>query len=277
MTQNSTVAGVILTLNEEANLSRALQSISWCDEILVLDSGSVDKTKDIALSYGATFLEKKPELPFKITDQRNWAIANCNLQSDWVLFIDADEEVGHALKADIICAINSPRYTAYELSPRYWFLGRWLKRTQGYPNWHPRLIKRGILRFEGGVWETFSKNCCVGRIYTPYEHYAFSKGLDDWMQRHLRYADWNALQVLEVNLQGTISAASIRYGGQLRIWSLRLWWLVPPLRFTKKYFIQLGFVEGWQSLIFCLMMFFYDLMTIIKVVEKSRTSKSLPL
>ena len=85
-------------------------------------------------------------------------------------------------------------------------LGRWLKYTQGYPNWHPRLLKRGVVHFEGGVWEGFSAARSISRIHQPYEHYAFSKGIDDWLERHRRYADWEAERIEAVLTGGGVQA-----------------------------------------------------------------------
>ncbi|MFM7268023.1 MAG: glycosyltransferase family 2 protein, partial [Cyanobium sp.] len=192
-----TIAGVVLTLNEEQDLARALISLAWCDERLVLDSGSSDGTAAVARSQEVRLVEHRQPPPFRISEQRNWALEQAGLGSDWVLFLDADEQVGPELAAEIRRRIAAPDAPdGFELTPRYWFLGRWLKRTQGYPNWHPRLVRRGSLRFEGGVWECFPAGAAVGRIALPYEHYAFSKGLDDWLERHRRYASWDAERIV---------------------------------------------------------------------------------
>ena len=277
MGRKQTIAGVVLTLNEEQDLPRALNSLSWCDELIVVDSGSTDRTHEVAEQFGAHFLQHSQSAPFLITEQRNWALASAGIVSDWVLFLDADEEVGSELASLILATItSSSTITAYELTPRYLFLGKWLRRTQGYPNWHPRLVKRGRVFFEGGVWESFSPDSLVGRLPIPYEHYAFSKGLDDWLDRHRRYAAWDAQQIFDY-LSGDSSSISTRRWRTLRLAMSRLWFLRPPLRFTQKYFLQLGFLEGWQGLLFASMMAFYDLMTVIKVIELRRKRAGQPL
>lgn len=274
----STIAGVVLTLNEEHDLPRALSSLSWCDELLVVDSGSSDGTHDVAKASGARVLQRIQSPPFLITDQRNWALESAGLTSDWVLFIDADEEISITLQNHILSTINSAScFDAYELTPRYWFLGKWLKLTQGYPNWHPRLLKRGYSYFQGGVWESFASGTVVGRIKYPYEHYAFSKGLDDWIFRHLRYASWDAAQTIEYLETRSSFSLSTKRWRSIRIILSRFWFLRPPLRFLQKYFFQFGFLEGWQSLVFATMMFVFDFMTVIKVIEGLRKKKGLPL
>ena len=263
-----TVAGVVLCLNEVSNLSRCLASLSWCDELLVVDSGSNDGSQRQAIQLGARVSEHRQAGPFLIAAQRNWALDNCDLRSDWVLFLDADEVVGDACRSAICCAISAPDTPdGFELTPRYWFLGRWLKRTQGYPNWHPRLVRRGHLYFEGGVWESFPADKHVGRIQEPYEHFAFSNGIDDWIERHRRYADWDARTINEY--LKTLDERSLKTSRSLllRKVSSHLWPLRPLARFIHKYIIQMGFTEGWQGLLFASLMGFYDLITVVKLIE----------
>ena len=275
---NPSIAGVVLCLNEATNLPRCLASLAWCDELLVLDSGSSDGSQACAERHGARVLQNRQPGRFLISEQRNWGLEHGGLTSDWVLFLDADEEVGPACRHAVQQAIASPGAAeGFELTPRYWFLGRWLKRTQGYPNWHPRLLRRGRLRFEGGVWESFSDGERVARINAPYEHYAFSKGIDDWLERHRRYADWEAEKITAYLSGGGAAALGTRRWRRLRSLSAQLWPLRPVLRFTQKYVLQGGFLEGWQGLVFALLMAGYDLITVIKVIERRRQREGLPL
>jgi glycosyltransferase involved in cell wall biosynthesis len=274
----TTIAAVVLTLNEAHDLPRALASVTWCDERLVLDSGSTDATCALAAAAGARVLTHKPPGRFLISEQRNWALDHGGLQSAWVLFLDADETLPPACAAAIqraIAAAGAP--DGFELTPRYWFLGRWLKRTQGYPNWHPRLLRRGRLRFEGGVWEAFSAGARIGRLAEPYDHFAFSKGLDDWLERHRRYADWDATTITAYLASDDPAALGTRRWRRLRRLAARLWPLRPVLRFGQKYVLQLGFLEGWQGLLFCLLMASYDLFTVVKVIELRRRAAGRPL
>lgn len=273
-----TIAGVVLTLNEEKDLPRALRSLAWCDELLVVDSGSTDETREVAFQHRAGFQTHIQSKLFRITDQRNWALQHAGLKSEWVLFLDADEEVSSELASLIKTTIASdPPFDAYELTPRYWFLGKWLKHTQGYPNWHPRLLRRGSTHFHGGVWESFDPGTRVSRITFPYEHFAFSKGFDDWLERHVRYASWDAEQIVAYLRFQSSSSLETERSRSLRLLMSRLWLFRPPLRFFQKYILQLGFIEGWQAFLFSLMMFFYELMVVIKVIERLRTRRGLSL
>ncbi|QNJ21517.1 beta-glycosyltransferase/ family 2 [Synechococcus sp. MIT S9220] len=236
-----------------------------------MDSGSTDGSQEVAIQSGAMVIEHYQPGRFLITEQRNWALKYGGLRSEWVLFIDADEEISSDCRQAIQHAIRRESTPdGFELTPRYWFMGRWLRHTQGYPNWHPRLIQRGKLNFEGGVWESFAAGGKVGRITTPYEHYAFSKGIDDWLDRHIRYASWEAEQIITYLQTRDKEAIGTKRGLQLRILSSRVWPIRPLLRFLQKYVVQGGFREGWQGLLFALMMAMYDLITVVKVIEKKR-------
>ena len=272
------IAGVVLTLNEEQHLARALVSLAWCDEVIVLDSGSTDATREIARAEGARFYQNIQTSAFLITEQRNWALENCSITSDWVLFLDADEEVGSELKSTIISELSSnTAYNSYELAPRFLFMGCWLKRTQSYPCWHPRLVKRGHTYFTGGVWESFLPTATVGRIREPYEHYAFSKGTVDWLQRHIRYASWESSSTVDYLQAPHKNKLLLTRSTTSRRVAYYLWPLRPFLRLVQKYILQLGFMDGWQSAFYCLLMFIYDSITVVMIIEKRRLQKNLPL
>ena len=278
MATNS-ITAVILTLNEAENLSRCLSSLAWCREVIVLDSGSEDQTRAIAKRLGAKVFIHKQEAPFRIDEQRNWALENCEIEGEWVFFIDADEVVPRPLMASIqaACSNVSHEFNAYELTPRYLFWGRWLKRTQGYPNWHPRLLKRGEVSFAGGVWEHFSAGAKIGKIDQPYDHYANSKGFTDWLKRHDRYSSWDADKINKYLLSHDDDAFGTSRKLKLRTWGARFWPIRPLARFIQMYILRLGFLEGRAALAFCFLYAFYEFMTVVKIVERRRLNKGLPL
>jgi len=263
---------VILTLNEEAELATALRSVSFCESVFIVDSGSTDGTRAVAEEHGAEFVVHVPPPPFRIADQRNWALDNLPISSEWVLFLDADEEVPRPLRDRLAEVIRDPRdlWDAYELTPRYFFWGKWLKRTQGYPNWHPRLVRRGRKRFAGGVWEHFETGVRVGRLHEPYDHRANAKGLRDWLERHYRYAAWDADRIIDTLRSGSSAELGTTRKVRLRYLAAKFWPLRPLARFFQMYVVRLGFLEGWPALNFCLLYFCYELMTVNLVVEKRR-------
>jgi len=282
------LTAIVLTLNEEINLAACLQSLSWCPRLVVVDSGSSDSTQQIAHQYGAEFYLHCFEGPFLITDQRNWALSHCSIDSEWVLFIDADERVSHSLKEEICRLLNSdhdgvfPRFDACYLAPAYIFCKKWLRHSQHYPNWHPRLLRPSHVQLTGGVWESFSTPTgrplnpeYITSIFEPYTHLAFSKGIDDWIVKHLRYADWDASLIIDY-LESKPNQSTTFRKPLLRILSFRFWFLRPLLRFLHKYFFSLGILDGWQGLLFCLLMSFYELIVVWKVVAWKQLSFHFP-
>jgi len=272
-------ACVILTRNEEINIERCLRSVAWCGEIAVVDSGSTDGTRGIVEKFGARFVVHVQAGAFNITDQKNWALEAAGLSADWVLFMDADEEVPPELRRIIIDRINDPAaiYTAYELTPKYLFWGKWLKRTQGYPNWHARLVRRSAAGFAGGVWDHFDGRARVGRIDEPYNHYANSKGLSDWLARHDRYSTWDAKKISDFLETGDPGALGTKRKMRLRVWAARCYPLRPFVRFFVNYVLRLGFLEGLPSFVFCSLYLFYEWMTVVKIVELKRRRRHEPL
>lgn len=273
-----TIAGVVLCMNEVSQLKRCLTSLSWCSEIYVVDSGSTDGSIELAIMLGAEVAVNKPEGRFLITEQRNWALDNLPITSEWVIFLDSDEEIKEKCKDWIVRAINEDNSnTGFEMTPRYWFLGKWLKRTQGYPNWHPRILRKGLNKFSGGVWESFESLRHIGQIKEPYEHYAFSKGIDDWLLRHMRYSSWDADSITDYQKTKCRNSFNTNRKLRSRIIGAKYWQVKPVARFFEKYILNGGWTEGWQGLIFSIMMSFYELITVIKIVEYRRKEKGLDL
>ena len=150
MTACPMIAAVVLTYNEELNISECLASLRWADEVLVLDSGSTDRTCDIAVSSGATVMRHVLE-PFHFAMQRNYALFECGITAEWVLFVDADERIPPQLAETIrdVIAHAAPETAAYRLAPRFMFMGKWLKHCCRFPVWHDRLVRREKVSFVG--------------------------------------------------------------------------------------------------------------------------------
>jgi len=278
MNQVPNLVAVILTKDEEINIARCIDSVRFCKEVIVLDSGSKDRTEEIARSMGARFYVHVQPPPFRISEQRNWILDNHPLDGEWVLFVDADETVPPALRERLErIASGDAQHTHYLLTPRYMFLGKWLKRTLGYPNWHARLFRHGSTRFAGGVWEHFSTTVPPGHVHEPYDHFAYSKGFSDWLARHDRYSTWDAQKATEYLRSGNAADLGTERKVGLRKMAARLWPLRPLGRFLHSYVLRLGFIEGWQALVFSLMYAFYEFMTVVKIIEIRRRDRGLPL
>lgn len=272
------VACVVLTKNEEINLERCLASVAWCRDRVVVDSGSIDRTRELAEASGARFYVHLQTGPFNIAEQRNWALGLTGIQAEWVLFLDADEVVTPDLKVAIEreLSLNRP-YDAYEMTPRYLFWGKWLKRTQGFPNWHARLVKRGKVTFTGGVWEHVDRRTHIGRLAEPYDHFANSKGLSDWLARHDRYSTWDAHKIVDFLETNNPEALGTQRKAKLRVQAAKFYLLRPFARFIQIYILRLGFLEGLPAFIFSYQYFVYESLTVIKVLELKRKRRGLLL
>src|SRR5580658_7346129 len=141
---------VIQTHNEQLNLPHTLASIKgWVNRIFVVDSGSTDKTRELALSYGASFVSKAWQ---GYARQKNWALDNLPFESPWILILDADERVSPNLKEEILQIVTRPIQnvpcTGYFINRVTIFMGREIWHSAFFPSWNLRLFKRGLAHYE---------------------------------------------------------------------------------------------------------------------------------
>lgn len=265
---------VILTKNEGEIIEECIKSLPQGVEYFVLDSGSTDNTKNIVMKNGDYFIEHKMT-PFVISEQRNWALRNLPITTEWVLFIDADEYISEELHLKIIEQINTGHYNAFRMTPKFIFWGKWMKRLQGYPNWHDRLLKKDEVSIVGGVWEKFDERANVGYITIPYDHYANIKGFESWLEKHNRYSSWDATKTYDFLYNNGDIGTTRKV--KLRKLAARLWWFRPWGRLFYMYFIRLGFMEGWRAFYLVMHYFFYEYMIVFKIIELKRLAKNKKL
>lgn len=267
---------VVIAKNEQDNIRRCIESVSWAAEVVVVDDHSTDETVPRAQVLGARVITHKFE---SFARQRNWALEHAGLQYDWVLMLDADE-AGTSELADALARTlpnTSASVAAFRMCRKTMFLGQWLKRSDGFPVWIMRLVRRGRAKFEDsghGEVPVPRVDGEMGTIAKPFLHYPFSKGLTDWVHRHVRYAENEARLELAGHTSGgnlIASAAHERRRG-LRALSRRLP-ARPLLRFIYQYFWKGGFLEGQAGFAFSLLMACYEALIIVKRIELSRTSR----
>lgn len=243
------ISVVILTLDEAANLPRCLASVAWSDDIVVLDSASTDDTVGIAERLGARVLLR----PFdSFAGQRNHAMEQAGFKHGWVLHLDADEVVPPALRDELqaIASAAHAAYAVYRVPSKIIFMERWLKHAGMYPAYQVRFGRVDALRFvdHGHGQREVQPPELVGTLVHPLDHYNFSKGVNDWFARHLRYAAQEARQVLASDMEamrpGDLLNAdtTVRRRGLKRL-AARLP-LRPTLRFLYSYVLRLGFLDG---------------------------------
>lgn len=193
---------LILTKNEEQDLPGCLASVSWSDDIHVFDSFSDDQTVAIAENAGATITQRVFD---NWSAHQNWGLANIKFKHPWVLYIDADERVSDSLYAAIrnLKLDSNSEVVAYELRRRdFAWNGKWLKYSQMSP-FYLRLFRPDKMRYERLVNPVSIPDGAVGKVEGYLDHYPFSKGFKFWIQRHLSYADMEALTRVKDLEKGT--------------------------------------------------------------------------
>jgi glycosyltransferase involved in cell wall biosynthesis len=249
----------LITKNEEANLARTLTSVRWADEIVIVDCGSTDRTAEIGREFGARLFVEEWK---GFGAQKNSAIAKCT--GDWVLALDADEEVSAELAAEIQALLSgAPGCDAYFLPRRNFFLGRWIRRGGYYPDSKLRLFRRGAAEWEErAVHETMRCSGRTGRLRGDLLHHAYPT-LDAWIEHMNRYSTLGAEQ-------------AVAKGKTSRSWVGFLWnvYLTPVATFQYNYFLRLGFLDGREGLLLHLYHSVYVSWKYAKAWERTRRGKS---
>jgi glycosyltransferase involved in cell wall biosynthesis len=219
---------VLITRNASAVLDSCLESLSFADEILIVDSQSTDGTLDIAARRGARLVQKE-WLGFG--RQKQFAVDQA--KHDWVLCLDADERVSDALAGSIRRALEAPVSPVYRMARRNRFLGRWLSHGEGYPDWSPRLFNRLNARWSDDlVHEKVLYAVTPGTLEGDLMHDS-SDDLATYLDRQNRYTTLAARQAYEL-------------GKSSGVFHLLL---SPVVRFFKFYVLRLGFLDGVPGLL----------------------------
>ncbi len=242
------ISVVVITKNEERNLDDCLRSVSFADEIIIVDAGSTDNTVKIAKKFTKKVFTRKWD---NFANQKNYGIDRA--KNDWVLSLDADERVSFALRAEL----KSLRLAGegYAIPIRNFFLGKWLKYGGQYPDYHLRLFNRRKGRFmfnvrqvhegiylKGGAVEKRLENCL--------EHYSY-QSLYGYLRKFNNYTYLDAKGRKENGLEPSV------YGLFFR----------PASRFFKWYFLKLGALDGLHGLIFHTLSAFYYFTCELKLLE----------
>ncbi len=263
---------LILTKNEAANIRRCLESLASCDDIIVLDSFSDDRTEALVKGTSARFFQR----PFDtFAGQRNWAIDNVVFKYRWVLHLDADECLTPQLHAELSRLAADDGKSAYMLANRVIFMGRWIRRCTMYPYYQARFLRLGESRFKqvGHGQHLDHATRGTGIALEPYTHYNFSKGIADWVARHNRYSDDEARRITRDDrgfLASLPEAIVSRDAGEKQQARKRLadhLPLRPLVRFLFLYVWKWGFLDGRAGFDYCMLMAFYDYLIRLKVIE----------
>ena len=263
------ISTIILTKNEEKDLPICLESLKWCDDIHILDSGSSDNTVVIAKNSGAK-LHFNEFVTFG--KQRNFALDNIETKYDWILFLDADEVTTKEFIEEIISKTNNniANVAGFYCCWKMMLENKWLKYCDNFPKWQFRLLKKGKARFTdfGHGQKEADVNGEINYIKEPYLHYGFSKGWFAWIERHNKYSTLEAKSRLFQTppFSDIFSAHTSKRNPALKSWLIKIpgW---PVLRFLHAYLINLGFLEGKPGFIYCVNMAYYEFLIKIKIRE----------
>lgn len=273
------VSCLILTFNEEGNIGPCLSSLSWCDDILIVDSGSTDKTVEIAETFGARILNR----PFdNFANQRNWGLDNGELRHEWVLHLDADEIATPEFISKLKKLTPHKGIDAYNVPSKMMLFGKWIRHAGMYPTYQVRLGHRDRLRFiqigHGQREDLPAERVSV--FDEPYLHYSFSHGLRGWLNKHVRYAQDEAHLIMQIRKEEGQSKHIEGVSGRRRVAKAKAARLPvvlrPFLRFLYTYIWRQGFRDGRAGFAYAFMIAIYEGMTAIFVLESILGSNSIP-
>jgi glycosyltransferase involved in cell wall biosynthesis len=217
------ISVLILTKNEEADLPACLRSVAWSDDVHVFDSFSADRTVEIAKSAGCRVTQRQFD---NWSAHQNWGLSNIAFKHPWVLYVDADERVSPELAAAAMRAVGQPGITntAFRLRRRdFAWNGVWLKHAQISP-YYIRLFRPEAMRYERLVNPVSIVSGRIDSVDGYLDHFPFSKGFLFWIQRHVKYAEFEA-QTIQANRAG---------GGEFSLWKALFATDFTERRFNQK-------------------------------------------
>jgi glycosyltransferase involved in cell wall biosynthesis len=263
---NANVSVLIITLNEEHLVGRAISSVLWSNDIVIVDSFSSDRTKEVALGYPHVRLFEKTFEDY--SSQRNFGLHEIEYRNKWVFLLDADEICTPALVHEMIdCAANEDlKQPVFLIRRKDFFMNRWMRCH--HPTWLERLVRPNQVTFLGSVHERLSYSGIAGKLTGYIYHYPFDNGIEHWIARHNRYTTLSA--ALE-------TAGTVKWGIRdlLSRDPLRRWRCIKeiyqklPWRyliyFFYRYIIKRGFLDGICGLHFVLLETFYHFTAVAKI------------
>jgi glycosyltransferase involved in cell wall biosynthesis len=280
-TRRSNVEVIIPAYNEEVNLPHSLRSVrDWVDAVYIVDSGSTDGTKRIAEESGAKVIDR-PWLGYAA--QKNWALDNLPIKSDWVFFLDADEAITPELKEEILAItqrpVNDVPTAGFYVNRLTYFLGKPIRHCGYFPSYNLRLFKQGKARYEQReVHEHMIVDGTTERLKHIMLH-EDRRGLEHFIAKHNRYSSLEAREFAGGREHQTwhdpaAGEAGIAYRRWLKTHILPRLPLSGLFRFVYMYFVRLGFLDGATGLRFCLLLATYDVFISLKLAELKNMQKA---
>lgn len=252
---------LILTFNEERKLPACLGSVAACDDVVVLDSGSTDRTAETARTAGARVYVH----PFEdFAQQRNHAHRAIEFRHPWVFHLDADEQMPPELRAECAAYRGDEPLDGCYAAPRMLWEGRWIPHCTDYPAWQARFVKaRGFEFVQSGHGQREAPHMRMGRLRANYLHDLSADGVDGWLAKHRRYAREEAGAFLAADAGTGWPLRALRTGPALarrRAFKHLSYHLPgrPALRFIYQYLLRGGFLDGGPGYRYCRLLARYE-------------------
>lgn len=257
---------LVLTLNEERNLPRCLASAAGCDDLVVLDSGSIDRTVALAEAAGARVFTRRFDT---FAGQRNHAQRGIAFRHPWVFHLDADEELTPELVAECRAVSARRDVDGYYVAPRMMFQGRWIPHCTDFPAYQARFVRAPEFRFiEVGHGQREAPEMRLDRLKANYLHDLSTGGDEEWLEKHRRYARAEAAAHLgateTVRWRDLWSADRLLRRRTLKRLSYALP-CRPALRFLYQYGLRRGFLDGRAGLHYCRLLARYEGFTVAEL------------
>jgi (heptosyl)LPS beta-1,4-glucosyltransferase len=254
----STIACVVITKNEEANIRDCLRSVHWANEVIVIDAESRDRTIDLARACGAkSFVRPWPGFGL----QKNFGMAQAS--SEWILILDADERVTEELRGEVLTCLERWRPgapVAYRIPRRNFFYGAWVRGAGVYPDYQVRLFRRGVAQYNDvAVHENLIVNGETGTLVGHLDHYT-ERRIQDHFKKFGLYTTLAAQE----------KAKKIRTVGWIDLV------FRPLVVFVKTYTLKQGFRDGVRGLIVCVFASMYTFVKYAKLWDLTRGAMSHP-
>jgi glycosyltransferase involved in cell wall biosynthesis len=267
------VSVLILTYNEASTLPACLAALSWCDDILVIDSGSRDQTVEIARSFGARVLTRAFD---NFAAQRNFGLDNGEFRNEWVLHLDADEIVTQEFAKALENLAPYPGSDAWRVPFKMIMFGKWLRHAGMWPAYQVRIGHVSRLRFRSvghGQREALPPER-VALFHEPLLHYTFAHGFRAWLEKHLRYAHDEARHIVSRDKDNARAITQLfstdsntRWRGTKALASKLPPFLRPFARFVFIYFCRFGFLDGAVGFVYAFMLSLYEGMIGLLIYE----------
>ncbi len=273
------VSAIILTYNEQANIRSCIAGLAWCDEVIIVDSGSDDDTVNLARAMRSDV--RVFENSFEdFGQQRNWALDNTHPRNQWVLFVDADELCTEEFFAEVGQFIEETDCVGGYIAGRNYFMGKWLKHSTMFPSYQLRLLRIGEVRYEkAGHGQREVVDGKLAYLKEGWRHESFSKGVAEWIARHNNYSTQEVILILKLRQEkmqwfDLFSPLPIKRRRALRRLSVRLPF-TPVLMFVYTYLFRLGVLDGLPGLTYCSLVMAHQIHVIAKVREHEHAGRAV--